>query len=153
MPKKWNGDAALVGSVAENLLEMLPVFPRLLVHTDALVREHQMPFSHIQILVLLDGRDMPIGQISRRLGIAKPNITPLVDALRDAGYVERIRSDADRRIVSVRLLAAGEEKLKEIRKDIAAQVSAWKGSLSRSEVKELSNAMASIVRIAGNIEV
>ena len=91
MPKKWNEDAVLVGSVAENLFELLPVFPKRLVHTDALVRDHQMPFSHIQILVMLSGEDLSIGQISDRLGIAKPNITPLVDALRDAGYtVEQV---------------------------------------------------------------
>lgn len=152
MPKKWNEDTALVGSVAGNLFELLPVFPKRLVHTDALVRDHQMPFSHIQILVMLAEEDLSIGQISDGLGIAKPNITPLVDALRDEGYVERIRSEKDRRIVSVHLLEAGRRKLDSIRKDIAAQVTAWKGELSRSEVKELNNALASIIRIAGNME-
>lgn len=152
MPKKWNEDTVLVGSVAENVFELLPVFPKQLVHTDALVRDHHMPFSHIQILVMLAQKDLSIGQISDGLGIAKPNITPLVDALRDEGYVERIRSEKDRRIVSVHLLDAGRRKLEGIRKDIAAQVAAWKGELSRSEVKELNNALASIIRIVGNIE-
>lgn len=151
MPKKWNEDAALVNSVAENLFEMLPVFPKGLVHIDALVRKHKMPFSHIQILVMLSRGDMSIGQISDRLDIAKPNITPLVDILRDGGLVERIRSTTDRRIVHVHLLPAGVEKLAAIHRDIASQVVAWKGNLSRSEIKELSNAMASIIRIAGNV--
>lgn len=152
MPKKWNEDGALVGSVAGNLFEVLPLFPKRLLHIDALVRDHQMPFSHIQILVMLSGEDMSIGQISERLGIAKPNITPLVDTLRDNGMVERIRSEKDRRIVNVHLLPAGEEKLKSIRRDIAAQVKAWKGNLSRSEVKELNSALSSIIRIAGHME-
>jgi len=151
MPKKWNEDAVLVESVAGNIFEMLPVFPKSLLHIDALVRDHQMPFSHIQILVLLSRREMSIGQISERLGIAKPNITPLVDILRDSGLVERIRSQTDRRIVHVHLLPAGAEKLAAIRRDVAAQVAAWKGSLSRSEIKEFNNALASIVRIAGSI--
>lgn len=151
MPKKWTEDAMLVSSVAGNIIELLPVFPKRLIHTDALVRDHQMPFSHIQILVMLDGQDMAIGQISDRLGIAKPNITPLVDSLQDEGYVKRIRSEKDRRIVSVHLLPAGEEKLAAIRRDIVAQMASWTGSLSRSEVKELNNAMATIVRIAGSL--
>ncbi|MBQ7845180.1 MAG: MarR family transcriptional regulator [Clostridia bacterium] len=121
-------------------------------HIDALVRQHQMPFSHIQILVMLGGEDMSIGQISDRLGIAKPNITPLVDALRDNGLVERIRSEKDRRIVNVHLLPEGEEKLRAIREDIAAQVKEWKGGLSRSEVKELNSALASMNRIAALVQ-
>lgn len=151
MPKKWNEDHALVDSVAMNLFEMLPLFPKGLVHMDEIVRAHQMPFSHIQILVMLAGENLSIGQISQRLGIAKPNITPLVDVMRDSGLVERVRSQTDRRIVHVRLLEAGKEKLEAIRSDIAEQVAAWKGGLSRSEIKELNNAMASIIRIAGSI--
>lgn len=153
MPKKWNEDSALVDSVADNLFEALPLFPKRLMHIDALVRQHQMPFSHIQILIMLAGEDMTIGQISDRLGIAKPNITPLVDALRDNGLVERIRSEKDRRIVHVHLLPEGEEKLCAIRADIAAQVKGWKGGLSRSEVKELSSALASMNRIASLVQV
>ena len=152
MPKKWNEDNALVDSLAGNLFEALPLFPKRLMHVDELVRRHQMPFSHIQILIMLVGEDMSIGQISERLGIAKPNITPLVDALRDGGLVERIRSEKDRRIVHVHLLPEGEEKLQAIREDIAAQVKAWKGSLSRSEVKELSSALASMNRIAALVQ-
>ena len=151
MPKKWNEDQALVDSVAANLFEMLPVFPKGLVHTEELVRDHQMPFSHIQILVMLAKEELSIGQISQRLGIAKPNITPLVDIMRDGGLVERVRSQTDRRIVHVTLLETGREKLAGIHKDIAAQVAAWKGNLSRSEIKELSNAMASIIRITGSM--
>lgn len=151
MPKKWNEDRALVDSVAMNLFEMLPLFPKGIVHMDEIVRVHQMPFSHIQILVMLAGENLSIGQISQRLGIAKPNITPLVDVMRDSGLVERVRSQTDRRIVHVRLLEAGKEKVEAIRSDIAEQVAAWKGGLSRSEIKELNNAMASIIRIAGSI--
>lgn len=149
MPKKWNEDSVLVDAVAGNLIDALPLFPKGLMHIDSLVRQHQMPFSHIQILIMLSGEDMSIGQISDRLGIAKPNITPLVDNLRDNGLVERIRSEKDRRIVNVHLLPEGEEKLRAIREDIAGQVKLWKGNLSRSEIKELNSALASVIRIAG----
>lgn len=151
MPKKWNEDITLINGVAGNLAEALPLFPKRLLHTDALVRDHQMPFSHIQILIMLAGEDMSIGQISDRLGIAKPNITPLVDTMRDSGLVERIRSEKDRRIVNVHLLPKGREKVEAIRQDIAGQVAEWKGSFSRSEIKELNNALATIIRIVNHM--
>ena len=151
MPKKWNEDQTLVDSVAANLMEMLPVFPKGLVRTDELVRDHKMPFSHMQILVMLERGDMSIGEISQRLGIAKPNITPMVDIMRDAGLVERVRSQADKRIVHVHLLDAGRARVAALQKDIAAQAAAWKGNLSRSEIKELNSAMVSIIRITGSM--
>lgn len=151
MPKKWNEDATLVNSLSGNLFDLLPLFPKRVIHVDELVRVHQMPFSHIQILIMLSQGPMSIGQISERLGIAKPNITPLVDNLRDDGLVERVRSEQDRRIVNVHLLPEGEKRLEAIREDIAQQVTAWRGSLSRSEAKELNNALGSIVRIMGTI--
>ena len=153
MAKKWSEDTALVSSVAGNLMEALPLFPKRLVHVDALVREHKMPYSHIQILVLLASGELSIGEISDRLGIAKPNITPLVDSLRDEELVERVRDERDRRIVNVRLMPKGEERLEAIRMSILEQVGAWKGSFSRSEIKELNTALASLFRIIGHIEV
>ena len=151
MPKKWNEDATLVNSLSGNLFDLLPLFPKRVIHVDELVRVHQMPFSHIQILIMLSQGPMSIGQISDRLGIAKPNITPLVDNLRDDGLVERVRSEQDRRIVNVHLLPEGEKRLEAIREDIAKQVTEWRESLSRSEAKELNNALGSIVRIMGTI--
>ena len=56
-----------------------------------------MPFSHIQIICLLSDGAMSIGEISMSLGIAKPNITPLLDALNERGVLERCRSEKDRR--------------------------------------------------------
>lgn len=152
MPKKWSNDAELVGRVAGNLFEALPLFPKRLLRVDELARQQQMPFSHIQILIMLAAEELSIGQISDRLGIAKPNVTPMVDTLRDAGLVERIRDERDRRIVNVRLLPQGEERLQMIRASIEEQVTRWPGAFSRSEVKELSNALATLIRMAGGMK-
>lgn len=153
MPKRWQEDAALVEGMAGNLLGLLPVFPKRLLRVEELVRSYGMPLSHMQILILLMDGELSVGQLSQQLGIAKPNITPLVDALQDAKLVERARSQADRRVVSVRLLPTGEELLARLRQDIARQVAAWRGSLSRSEAKSLSAALGSIIRLAENLEV
>ena len=92
-----------------------------------------------------------MGDLSRRLGIAKPNITPLIDSLRDAGLVERIRSDGDRRVVNIHLLPAGQERLADVRASLGQVASAWGERLNRSEAKELNNALASLLRILGSL--
>ena len=151
MPKKRVVDAALVDSMADSLLEALPVFPKRLLGIDMLQRNHRMPLSHIQILVMLRDGDLSVGDLSRRLGIAKPNITPLIDSLRDSGLVERIRSEGDRRVVNIHLLPAGQARLAEVRASLGGMASLWGEGLNRSEAKELNNALASLLRILGSL--
>ena len=94
---------------------------------------------------------MSVSEISRRLGIAKPNITPLVDRLYESGYVDRQHDENDRRVVNIVLLEAGREKLASIRTTICSQIQAQAGSLSVSEFRELSDSLASVVRILSSL--
>lgn len=151
MSKRWMDDAELVSSMAQRLVETLPLFPKRFLRVDELIRKHQMPFSHLQILIMLEECDLSIGQISARLGIAKPNITPLVDSLCEGGLTARVRDERDRRVVNVRLLEKGEERLKALRDDVAEQIQAMPGRLSRSEAKELCGALSTLVRLGAHL--
>lgn len=148
MPKRWQDDTALVDGLAGNLMELLSIFPKRMIHVDELVHTYGMPLSHIQILILLSEGPLSVGQLSERMGVAKPNMTPLIDSLRDAGLVQRVRSGLDKRVVSVDLLPKGKATLDSIRLDVARQIAAWPGSLSRSEAKELNAAAGSMIRLA-----
>lgn len=148
MPKSWTTDSALVDSVAQNLCEAVVLLPKKLLHVDELTREFEMPFSHIQILIMLSSEDVTIGEISRTLGIAKPNITPLLDSLSARGLVERVRGMGDKRIVNVHLTEAGAELLRKMRRTIGGQVSDWDRFCNRSDIKQLNHALAYLVRLA-----
>lgn len=148
MAKCWMDDAALVESIAQNLYEALPLLPKRLVRVDAITREFGMPFSHIQILCMLSEQEMSIGEISANLGIAKPNITPLLDSLHERGILERCRSEKDRRIVNVRLLPEGKALADQIKKSIAEQMGEWPRSFSHSDIKRLNNALAYLIEMA-----
>lgn len=145
MAKHWTDDAALVDAISQNLFDALPLLPKRLVRVDAITREFGMPFSHIQILCMLCDREMTIGDIGTSLGIAKPNITPLLDALRERGVLERCRSEKDRRIVNVRLLPEGQALAKKLRAILADQVADWPEGFSLSDVKRLNNALAYLI--------
>lgn len=147
MAKHWMDDAALVESVSKNLYEALPLLPKRLIRVDAITREFGMPFSHIQIICMLSDREMTIGEISTSLGIAKPNITPLLDALHERGILERCRSDRDRRIVNVRLMPEGQELAGKIQASIATQVVEWPERFNHSDIKRLNNALAYLIEI------
>ena len=151
MSKKWTDDAVLVGNMAQRLVETLPLFPKRFVRVDELVRQQKMPFSHLQILIMLEEGDLSIGQISTRLGIAKPNITPLVDSLCEGGLTARVRDGGERRVVNVHLLDKGTACLNALRKSVEEQMLAMPGSLSRSEAKELCGALSTLVRLGAHL--
>ena len=147
MAKNWTEDEMLVAAITGNLFEALPLLPKRLVRVDAITHEFGMPFSHVQIMCMLSGGSMSIGEISRALGIAKPNITPLLDNLAERGLLQRIRSTKDRRIVNIELLPAGVELVGEIKAAIAKQVTQWPETVGGNEAKRLNNALAQLISL------
>ncbi|MBQ2700458.1 MAG: MarR family transcriptional regulator [Clostridia bacterium] len=152
MAKKKTFDANLVDQVATNLFNALPIFRKRLVHMDVIQREYHIPLSHVQVLAMLnDNGSMSVSEISRRLGIAKPNITPLVDRLIKAGLVERCRDENDRRVVNVSICPPGMEKLAAIRGTMLQEVTHWAEGFTAAELKELNASLNSITKILGNV--
>ena len=152
MTKKRTIDPAMIDSVAQNMLHVLPLIKKRLLHMDLVQKEHGTPLSHVQVLAMLqDAGTMSVSEISRRLGIAKPNITPLVDRLFESGYVDRQHDVNDRRVVNIVLLPAGEEKLAAIRATIARQIQVQSEDLSVTEFRELNDSLASLVRILSSL--
>lgn len=152
MMKKWTEDTELVDSISTNLLDALAVFPKRLLQVDSLLRQFEMPMSQIQILVMLADGDLSIGQLSRLLGVAKPNVTPLVDMMSERGLVERYRSLTDRRVVNVHMTDKGAALMDEIRRAVSGQIVEWPVQLSRSEAKELNTALSRLLRLVAAME-
>ena len=148
MAKHWSNDTALVDALSGSLYAALPLLPKRLIRVDAITREFNMPFSHIQIICMLSAGEMTIGEISTGLGIAKPNITPLLDALNERGILERCRSEKDRRIVNVRLLPQGRELAEQLQQSICGQVKNWPENFSTSDIKRLNNALAYLIEMS-----
>ena len=152
MTKKRTIDPAMIDTVAQNMFHILPLIKKRLLHMDLVQREHGTPLSHVQVLAMLnDVGTMSVSEISRRLGIAKPNITPLVDRLYESGYVDRQHDENDRRVVNIVLMEAGKDKLNAIRATISRQIQMQVDGLSVSEFRELNESLGSVVRILSSL--
>jgi DNA-binding MarR family transcriptional regulator len=67
------------------------------------------------VLLLLDSEGpMTMGRIAELLDVSLPNVTGIVERMVDHGLVARVRSDDDRRIVSVAVTDAGRQTVEEI---------------------------------------
>ena len=152
MPRVHSANTELTDSIAQNLFAALPIFRKRLLHMDVIQREYNIPLSHVQVLAMLnDNGSMSVSEISRRLGIAKPNITPLVDRLTETQLVERQRDAQDRRVVNIVIRPEGAQKLTAIRTTMLDLVNHWADNLSVSDLKELNKSLASITRILGSV--
>ena len=151
MPRKHVPNDAMIDSVAQNLFMALPIFRKRLLHMDVIQREFNVPLSHVQVMAMLnDNGSMNVSEISRRLGIAKPNITPLIDRLIEDRYVERHRDSNDRRMVNVSICATGVDRLMEIRAKMRDLVGEWAMALTTGELRDLNESLATINRVLGS---
>lgn len=150
MPRKHIANEGLIDSVAQNLFLALPIFRKRLLHMDVIQREFNVPLSHVQVMAMLnDNGCMNVSEISRRLGIAKPNITPLIDRLIEEHYVERKRDENDRRMVNVNICPLGVNRLLEIRAKMRDLVGEWATALSSPELRELNESLRTINQVLG----
>lgn len=132
----------------EKLFRAWPLMRRKLLPTGAVQSELGMPFSHVQVLMLLEQNGTAsISEISEQFGIAKPNITPMIDRMIEEGLVMRERMNTDRRIVSIVLCEAGQRRLVEIYRVFYNHIFRWVPALSPAEMDELNSALDVIIRL------
>ena len=153
MSRRKSLDPAVIESIAQNIFNVMPLLRKRLLHMDVIQSEHGIPLSHVQVLSMLNETgSMSVSEISHRLGIAKPNITPLVDRLIEEKLVDRIRDTQDRRVGNVVILEAGREKLAAMRATIGEQVQEWAQNISAADFRELADALSSLTRILSNVQ-
>ncbi len=86
------------------------------------------------------------GDLARHFGISKPSVTAIVDKLIQKGYLERVQSDADRRVFHVHLTEKGSQLSAahhEIHAKIARQMSS---ALSEAEFAQFARLLQKISR-------
>jgi len=65
------------------------------------IEEINPPLGRI-LFVLWQEDGIPIGELAKRASLEKSTLTTLLDRLEASGFVERVRSEEDRRVIRVR---------------------------------------------------
>src|SRR5262245_39196649 len=94
-------------------------------------------YNVLRILRGAGGEGLPCLEIGARMITRMPDVTRLADRLEEAGYVQRCRSDKDRRVVLVRITQAGLDLLARLDKPVLDLHRRLLGHLSRAELDEL----------------
>ena len=97
-----------------------------------------IPLGQAYLLRLLDKRGpISMSEMAASLGVKLSGCTALVDRAVEAGWVERKRDPADRRVVRVEVSAGGEQVLSELRASRARLFARYLTCLAPHEVETL----------------
>src|SRR5204862_5547810 len=130
----------------EALLSVVRTSDQLQIRSARLLREHGLTPSQYNILRILrgEGKPLPILEIASRTIAVVPGITGLIDRLEQAGFVNRLRCEKDRRVIYVGItdqalatLAAVDGPLEELHQKLLDH-------LSPAELKELSRLLEKV---------
>lgn len=90
---------------------------------------------------------MRVTQLAQAEGVSQPSMTQLLERLANAGLVERKTPEHDRRSVYVHLTEDGLERLKQRRRDRAAQLDTYLDALSADDQAAIVAATAALERL------
>jgi DNA-binding MarR family transcriptional regulator len=76
------------------------------------IHDESLTFGQFSALIILYNLGpLPMGTVAEHLGISMASATGMIDRLVHSGWVDRSRSESDRRVVSVDLTSQGREKM------------------------------------------
>lgn len=151
MASHWEKDDALTSGISEAILTIYALFPESLLRVNELLHEYHLTVSQLKILVALHHKNKSVSQLSRDLGIAKPNVTPVVDLLESRSLVVRERDTSDGRRVNIRLTDAGTDLLQQVQHSAQGQIQAWSQICNRSEAKAVRDAANTMIHFMNTI--
>lgn len=120
---------------------------------DAVLRPHDLSFARYEILQLLSftrSGSMPMTRLGSLLQVHPTSVTSAVDRLVRQGYVERLRRDADRRVVLASITREGSDIVGVATLELNSKLFAQPG-LDPAGVTRLTELLASIRASAGDV--
>ena len=98
--------------------------------------------GHQLLCVLKSGVAASANEIARQLDIDAGAVTRVLDRLEGKGLIERTRSEADRRMVHLRLTPAGEAAVRKVPAVLASVNNDFLAGFSEAEWKQLRKLLA-----------
>lgn len=113
---------------------------------DAVLRPRDLTFARYEVLRLLSftrEAAMPMSRLGSLLQVHPTSVTNAVDRLVGQGYVERVRGDADKRVVRAVLTDAGRQAVEEATAALNAEVFESPG-LPEDGVRDLTDRLTAL---------
>jgi DNA-binding MarR family transcriptional regulator len=101
------------GQVAHQILQTFPLVMRI-VAAEVRRAEHTANPAHLGLLVMLGHCPRSLGELAEKQGVSLPTMSKTVSTLVERGWVTRVQSRSDRRVMIVELTPLGAQVLTEV---------------------------------------
>ncbi len=113
-----NDDARVL---AREILEIVPLVMRT-VSAEMRHTRHQTIAAHFRLLWILEHYPRSLSELAETQSVSLPTMSNSVTSLEERGWVERRRSNDDRRRVMIHLTPVGQEVLAQVREQMEIRV-------------------------------
>jgi DNA-binding MarR family transcriptional regulator len=100
-------------------------------------RIHSHGFTMLYSLRNSTGKSITMSDLSDKLGVTKQQLTKLVNDFEENGYVRRVRSEENRRVIFVEITDAGNGCLDEMISEILEEIKTTLKSFSESDMDKI----------------
>jgi len=110
------------------------------------------PLQFIALMLILDQEAKTMTELADKMEVSKQQMTPIVDKLVGAGFVQRSQDAADRRIVKLSVTQGGMEFLDNHLRQVGKSLEERMGFLSETEFAQLDQAVTTLTAICEKME-
>ena len=127
------------------LLETMPTMMRAM-GSHARRGQHSLDPGHMRLLWHLARRPSNLSELASLHGVSLPSMSATVQALVERGWLERSRSESDRRVVNVQPTEKGRRVLAAERRRLLRWLQSHLDELSQAELAQLAGGLAVLRR-------
>lgn len=116
-----------------------------------IVRKEGMPKSFISIMDTLYGRDkMTVTKLSGILSIPQPNCSRSVNKIAEQGYLKKVNSELDKRVVTLELTEEGRELVDHFHEGIVDEISSNIDGCKYEDIEKLNYHLGEVYKLLQN---
>lgn len=132
-------------AVAAHLADLFVILSANIFSTADVAAKYNLTATKLLVLFALRTNNLPTGNLANAIGIAKPNMTPVVKSMVEDGLLIKIPDEQDHRVVLVGLTEKSIDLVSQIL-DYAADKISDSFLLSKSKQKALINSLSFLNR-------
>ena len=115
-----------------------------------IIKQEKTPIAKYEILLVLSqNKDLRVGELSNKIKITRPNLTPLIDDLATKGFLSKKQDTKDKRATIINITKKGLNELDKNLNVIDERLKKINKSLTENQIETLTKDLTEILSIIG----